>query len=218
MQDAFERVEPGARKANKRHILRCALQCFIEHGLESTTIDTIRQQSGASVGTLYHHFTNKEGLIAALYFIALDDQLAVMLPQRQQEKSVKQALTDLIQTYMAWVCQEPELARFLFLARSNVSKDPWKDALAAKNQGRYAFLQEWLAKGVEQGLILPLPREIYASLLLGQSENYCRAWLSGRVKTPPKEHAKAFAEAAWRSLAVAPQESDSTTRRINNRI
>ena len=54
---------------------------------------------------------------------------------------------------------------------------------------------------IEDGEISALPRELYASLLIGQSENYCRAWLSGRVKSPPTDHADVFADCAWRSIA-----------------
>lgn len=203
-QDAFERVLPGARKTNKRHILRCALECFLRHGLESTTIDTIRTESGASVGTLYHHFGNKEGLVAALFFSALDDHKALMWPELERATTPKSAVERLVESYMDWVTREPELARFMFLARASVAAGPYGETLTLRNREQYAFLHKWLAEGVKLGQIRSLPRETYASLMLGQSENYCRAWLSGRVPTPPNDHAAVFADAAWRSLAVDP--------------
>ncbi len=204
LQDAFERVLPGTRKSNKRHILRCALDCFLENGLESTTIDTIRQRSGASVGTLYHHFGNKEGLVAALFFAALDDHKAMMWPELECAKTPRAAIEGLVNSYTNWVTRQPELARFMFLARSSVAAGPFGEELAERNREQYGFLHKWLAEGVKLGEIRSLPKETYPALLLGQSENYCRAWLSGRVPTPPSEHSQVFADAAWRSLGNSP--------------
>ncbi|MEX0606318.1 MAG: TetR/AcrR family transcriptional regulator [Marinobacter sp.] len=204
-QDAFERVLPGARKTNKRHILRCALECFLEHGLESTTIEIIRHRAGVSVGTIYHHFGKKEGLVAALFFAALDDHKALMWPELEKATTPRTAIEQLVKSYIGWVTQEPELARFMFLARASVAAGPHGVTLMLRNREQYAFLQTWLAKGVKLGQIRPLPKETYASLLVGQAENYCRAWLSGRVPTSPNDHATVFAEAAWRSLATNPR-------------
>lgn len=212
VEAAFERLLPGARKANKRHILSCALACFDELGVEATTIDVIRQRSGSSVGTIYHHFGNKEGLIAALYFVALDDQLALIKPAIIQAGSVQGAVVSMVRTYLEWVTQQPRLAKFMFMARASVATGAYQEELKERNQQRYGRLQEWLGKGVTTGQIRELPKETYASLLLGQSENYCRAWLSGRVKGSPMEYADVFAGAAWRSVAavteIAPNSKD----------
>ncbi|WP_163030360.1 TetR/AcrR family transcriptional regulator, partial [Pseudomonas viridiflava] len=72
--DLLDRCYSGRRSESKKHILRCALTLFNEHGVEATTIDTIRAESEMSVGAIYHHFENKEGLVAALYMAALEDQ------------------------------------------------------------------------------------------------------------------------------------------------
>ncbi|WP_255839319.1 TetR/AcrR family transcriptional regulator [Pseudomonas benzenivorans] len=200
---ALERVEPGKRSSSKRHIMACALACFDEMGLEATKIDDIRQRAESSIGSIYHHFGNKEGLVAALYFAALDDQLALMQPRILAASTPREAVEALIRSYLGWVEQQPELARFLFQARHAVASGPRKDDLTERNQRRYGALLEWLAKGVEAGVIRRLPRELYASLLIGQAENYCRAWLSGRVKGAPTVHADIFADAAWRSVAEA---------------
>src|SRR6266566_5134063 len=61
-------AEPSRRSAGRRsRILEAALACFNERGFTATTIEEICQRSGASVGSVYHHFGGKEGLAAALY-------------------------------------------------------------------------------------------------------------------------------------------------------
>src|ERR1700758_2489705 len=70
----LERAFPDARQASRRSVLRHALTLFNANGIEATTIEHLRKACGQSVGTIYHHFKNKEGLVAALFFVALDDQ------------------------------------------------------------------------------------------------------------------------------------------------
>lgn len=196
----FDRVEPGARKAHKRSILSSALACFDECGLEATTIEMIRERAGSSVGSIYHHFTSKDGLVAALCFAALDDQLALAQPRIQAVASARDAVAVMVQTYLEWVTLQPQMARFLFQAHSLVAAGPFKQELVERNRQRYSKLYDWLAQGVKDDEILALPKEIYASLLIGQSENYCRLWLEGRAKGKPIGHVDIFIEAAWRSI------------------
>jgi AcrR family transcriptional regulator len=204
--DLFARVEPGPRKAHKRLILTCALACFNELGIQATTVETIRERANSSIGSIYHHFGNKDGLIAALFFAALDDQLTLTQPRMETAASAKDAIVAMVQTYLEWVTQQPELARFMSQARASVADGPFGNELLQRNKQRYGGLMDWLEKGVQEGSIRPLPRETYASLLIGQSENYCRAWLSGRVKTKPTDFVPVFTEAAWRSVGMVDTE------------
>lgn len=80
---------------------------------------------------------------------------------------------------------------------------PFGKDLAERNKIRYGGLQEWLAQGVKNGTILALPKEIYASLLIGPAESFCWAWLSGRVKGTPTDYAEIFSAAAWRAVGVS---------------
>ena len=68
-------------KTRPQAILAAALDCFNQYGIEGTTIDMIRQQSNASVGSIYHHFGSKEDIAAALFIEGMR-QFAQMLRDR----------------------------------------------------------------------------------------------------------------------------------------
>jgi AcrR family transcriptional regulator len=202
LRRVFERAEPGARKAHKRQLMACALDCFERAGLEATTIEDIRAAADSSIGSIYHHFGNKDGLVAALFFAALDDQAALVEPQLEAARDARGAVEASVRSYLEWVTAQPRLARFVYRARAAVAAGPHAQALAERNKRRHQQLRRWLVRGVEEGAIRELPKETYVPLLIGQSEVYCRAWLSERVKGKPSDHAAVFAEAAWRSLAT----------------
>lgn len=209
MEPVFERAFPGARKARKRQVLSCALACFDELGLDAVTIDTIRERSGSSIGTIYHHFGNKEGLAAAIYLAGLDDQQLWFEAAVEDAGDIQGAIKAWIKAYIEWVVANPRLARFMYHSRRAIAAGTSKDQLKGRNDQRYSALLRFLKTGLAAGKVRSLPRETYASLLIGQSENYCRAWLSGRVATPPTEHIDVFADAAWRAIAVdANQQKD----------
>jgi Bacterial regulatory proteins, tetR family len=55
----------------RSRILDAALACFVKAGYAQTTIERIRERSGASNGALFHHFPTKEAIAAALYADAI---------------------------------------------------------------------------------------------------------------------------------------------------
>lgn len=198
----LERAEPGARKSRKRHVMACALECFEAGGLDATTIEEIRARADSSIGSIYHHFGSKEGLVAALFFAGIDDQAALCEAGMAQARTARAVVEGVVRAYLDWVTAQPRFARFLYMARASVAAGPAAAALAQRNRGRFGALHDRLARGVQAGQVRDLPRETWLPLLLGPSEVYCRAWLSERVRTPPSAHVELFAESAWRSVAA----------------
>lgn len=200
-EDLLARRYPGRRAELKRSILGRALACFNELGIEATTIEAIRSACDTSVGAIYHHFGNKEGLVAALFFAALDDQAELRQQYLDGAKTAQEGVHALVHSYVDWVSRQPDWARFQFQARFAVAAGPFRDELASRNKARNLQLRQWLAQFGQGEELRRLPAELLPSLIVGQAESYCRAWLSGRVKGDPAGYRALLAEAAWRSIA-----------------
>lgn len=197
----LERAYPGARAQLKRRILAGALDCFNEQGIEPTTIEMLKERCDASVGNLYHHFGSKEGLVAALFFAAMDDQTVLRDERMAQAQSLKEGVAALVYSYVDWVVAQPELARYVFQARSAVAKGPHGPDLQQRNRLLGKALMAWFTQPERVAQLREWPAELFPSLIIGQAENYCRAWLSGRVKSSPAQYREMLAEAAWSSVA-----------------
>jgi AcrR family transcriptional regulator len=200
--DLLERCYPGRRAELKRDIFRKALTLFNEQGIEATTIEMIRAECDTSVGAIYHHFGNKEGLVAALFFTALDDQARLRDSYLSDATTTREGVQALVHSYVDWVDSQPEWARFQYHARFAVTKGPLKDELVTRNKTRNKALLEWLFNPGRQDELAGVPAELMLSLIIGQADSYCRAWLSGRVKGSPKAYRELLADAAWRSVAL----------------
>jgi len=198
--DLIERAFPGRRSELKRSILRQALACFNEVGIEATNVETIRVQCDTSVGAIYHHFGNKEGIVAALFFAALADQAALRDDYLQTAQTAREGVVALIHSYVEWVSEQPDWARFVFQSRFAVSNGPFKDDLLARNKQRNRQLLEWMGGEGRKQYFSHVPAELLPSLIIGAAESYARAWLSGRARKSPAEYKQVLAEAAWQSI------------------
>jgi AcrR family transcriptional regulator len=199
-QELLERLYPGRRAALKRQILLDALSCFLENGIETTSIEMIRSKSDSSVGAIYHHFKNKEGIVATLFFAALDDQAALRDNYLETTKSLQEVLYAFIHSYVDWVSEQPEFAKFLITAHFSVMQDEDQERLIQKNKLRNQKIFNAISNYVEAGFLTSIPHELLLSLVIGSTENYCRAWLSQRVASNPKVYKDTLAKAAWDSL------------------
>jgi AcrR family transcriptional regulator len=57
--------DPEHMSAQRERIVRAAILCIADKGVERTTIADIWRKAGLSAGSLYVHFTNKNDIIAA---------------------------------------------------------------------------------------------------------------------------------------------------------
>jgi AcrR family transcriptional regulator len=202
VEAVLEQAYPGSRAQLKRRMLDGALACFNEHGIEPTTIEMILARCDASVGNLYHHFGSKDGLVAALFFCALADQAMLVDEELARAQTMQEGVAALVYSYVDWVTAQPELARFMFQARSAVSKGPHAKELQQRNRERAKLVMGWFAVPGRAGALKVLPSELVPSLIIGAAENYSRAWLSGRVKASPKQDREMLAEAVWASVSA----------------
>ena len=196
----LERAFPDARQASRRSVLRHALGLFNANGVEATTIDDLKRASGQSVGTIYHHFKNKEGVVGALFFVAFDDQSRAIAARVAGLVDGRAVVDALIQACTEWITAQPECAQFVFLARDSVAQGPYAGELHERLLDRYRPIDAALARDAEAGRILPLSADLIPSLVLGAVEFYARGWLAGRRQAAPATHAQRFATAAWRAL------------------
>lgn len=192
-------------KSSKRRndILMAALACFTEHGIQGATIDMIRERSGASVGSLYHHFGNKEKIVAALYIEGMRDHQMRLMAALENAEDAESGIRTIVSTFVHWIAENPDWARFVFYARSQVAVLADDPVLQNENRHFWEALQRWFRRHVEGGNIRQLPKDCYSSLIIGPAQDYARRWLSGRASTSLVEHVDIFADAAWRVVSRA---------------
>jgi AcrR family transcriptional regulator len=178
---------------NRREtILEAALESFDATG--TTAIEEIRRRSGASVGSIYHHFGGKDGVAAALYIEILTEYQAGVGRVLGREGDAPDGVKALVRYHLRWVERNPKRARFLF--HGGAGRVAAGGELKALNRSLAGAVGEWVAR---RPAIRPLRGAVFYAAVFGPAQELSRAWLAGRIPSL-RRLAGELAEAAWRAV------------------
>ncbi|WP_338250200.1 TetR/AcrR family transcriptional regulator [Dictyobacter halimunensis] len=189
----------------RQGILMAALKLFATRGYTETTMEDIRQLSGASTGSIYHHFENKEKLALALYLEGrkeLNERLQPIMsrPEQPLENTIK----DLVAAYVAWFTDNPELGQFLIQADSTEYLSTQVQSLQQSSDAISQHIIAWLRPMIDTGRIAFYPDQIYMPLLFGPSREFLRRWLKSRQQIDFAHIQQELGRAAWQTLRPHP--------------
>lgn len=187
-----------ARTADRREaILAAALACFTEHGYERTAIEDIRKRSGASIGSIYHHFGGKDQLAGALYVESLrsyQEGLLTLLRTGSAERTVKA----LVRHHLRWVEKNRERALFLFETRPPGVQLASEAELRDLNRVAFSAVERWRAEHSAE--LQPVSFDAFYAAVIGPAQEASRHLLAGRTQTPVRRLERELADAAWRAI------------------
>lgn len=184
----------------RRAILDAALRCFVAQGYAATTIEDILRGSGASVGSVYHHFGAKEGIAAALHLEALRDYQAGFLAVLGAAIDAESAIRAIPVYHLDWVRAHPDQARFLFAERPPEVEQAGAAALREMNRATFARVRAWAECQADAGVLRRVPHGLLYVILLGPCQELSRHWLAGRLRLDLRLAQRELGEAAWAAL------------------
>ncbi len=185
------------RPSRKDDILQAALACFSEQGVDATTIEMIRDRSGASIGSLYHHFGNKERIIAALYLEGVSGYARLLEAGFARADSAEGCIKLLVGCYVDWVLANPDWARFILHSRGRVEASELGEQLRETNRLHHGRIDEVLRPYRESGAYREMPRDCFVSVVIGPVQDFTRNWLAGRTRTNLADCRELFMQVAW---------------------
>ena len=198
------RAQYRGTEQRRRAILKAALACFTEMGYLDATMQDIRRRSGASNGSIYHHFKGKEQLAAAVYLQGIVDYQAGLKSELNRCPGARQGLAALVRYHLLWVRDRPDWARFLFRMRHADFMVLAERPIADANRELAAVMEGFFQRHVVAGTFRHLPRELYMSIILGPCQELARHWLLENRPLALDLAADELGEAAWQSLRARP--------------
>lgn len=141
------------RTETRERILEAAREMFVKRGYEATTMRAIADRIEYTPTAIYHHFRNKEALLAEL--CAADFRaLAIAFQKIGRIEDPIERLRRSGQTYVEFGLRHPMQYQLMFMTRKPTevltglrSTDPSESA--------YAFLQQTCADAIAAGRIRP---------------------------------------------------------------
>jgi AcrR family transcriptional regulator len=189
-----------ATPSRKRQIVEAALACFTELGIERAGMEDIRARSGASTGSIYHHFKSKEQLAAEVYLEGIRLYQDGFLPAMEEAPDARGGIRAVVRYHLRWAEDHPDWARFLFQQRRAEFMTAMEAEFSRINAEFFGRASRWFATHIGAGTIRRLPADLYIPLILGPCQEYTRMYLSGHVRARPDETAEELANAIWRAV------------------
>ena len=187
----------------RKDLLAAGLAVFDRDGFEGATVAAIRTRARASNGSFFHFFGSKKELAGTLFLEILARYHSAVITAVDESCEAREGVARLIRAHLEWVVNSRREARYLFeISRSEWTEDI-RGAQRAQNSRLAEAVQRWRAPLVERGELLPMTSPVFFSQIIGPAQIFCRAWLSGRDRTDPREQADILIACAIRAVVAS---------------
>ena len=188
----------------RERILMAALELFVEKGYFNTNIPDISKKSHCSVGSIYHHFVNKEEIADQLYKDGSQKFRNALLEVIDPNGSIKDNIRGVIIAFLYFSEREKMLAKYMWLARHSEflsQKVSRPTVIGLDPLGR--VLVRIIKRAIKQGEIANLRAEVIWVIIFGIPVSFLLDWLDGNTKILPSDVAPVLAEASWSALQAS---------------
>ncbi|MEM6925427.1 MAG: TetR/AcrR family transcriptional regulator [Myxococcota bacterium] len=186
-------------------ILRAALRLCLERTPESVTIQQIRGLSGASTGSIYHHFRDKQGLFFELFLAANRNYQEIVLSALPAQGPPRSLVRAMVRAHIDWMLDNVGLARFVHVARRSELIRVDEPDIKAQHRSFVRTVYEHLDPWVRTGQLRAVPDDLAMAIVMGPTDHYTSEWLMGRTLTEPDQAFELLANAAWDALRIVPE-------------
>lgn len=186
-------------------IKAAALELFVAHGYENTSVDQIVAAAGVTKGAMYHHFTSKNDLLFDIYDRLLTTQSAHLIaiasgPGTARER-LRASAVDVITTSLAARAEAT-----VFFRSRHLLQPASQEEFAARRREYSRVFAALLAEGVAEGSVrADLPPVAVEGYFFG-AVHYLAEWYDERGPLSPDRVADIYADLLLSSVApgVAP--------------
>lgn len=192
-----------ATSKRRRAILDAAIGCFLKSGFEAATIEHIRDASGASFGSIYHHFGSKQAIAAALYVEGLQELDTALQRARESQAEVRDGITAQVRGYFDWLSTHRDMALFIFRVSTADQVGQPAEQIDSVNRRSQDGLAAWLRPFVERGEVVRMPADLYDTVVFGPCSHFARHWLAGREELKIEDIVEHLADSIIRALCAA---------------
>ena len=163
----------------KLWILAATLQLIDERGLQSTPMTAIAKRASVAMGTIYHHFPNKEMLVSELYQELTKKLGNHVLAHYDAQAPVRARLAQIVTSYIFYNLQN----RREFLFRDQYAYSPYiKPAAKVDQSGWIQAMSQMMMDGQAQEILKPVDIEVLLQAILGIIDALVKKHFAGGVE------------------------------------
>lgn len=197
----MEKVSP-TRPDTRQLVLDAALTLFSDRGYFSTSVHDIGRLAGVSIGSIYHHFGDKEGIARALYAEYSARMETLIETIRRQDGCIHDQARELVARLFELADTEPRAMEFMLYAKH---REFLPDLGPICSSRPFALMRVMVEQGMARGEIRPMDIMVASTCLFGGPLRLIISRLDGLLERPLPDYLDATWECAWRAVASAPK-------------
>lgn len=191
-------MEAGIKTDRQRRVLETALALFTNKGYFNTSVHDIQRAADISIGSIYHHFGNKEGIARALY----DDLVAQMAAAVAQITTEYDTLYPRGQAVVAYLFDmaesRPAAMHYILYARHREFLPEQTPICSSKP---FELIQAMVGHAMAAGEIRPMAGPVASAALFGGAIRLIHLRLDGVLEKPLPDYIAETWQCAWRAVA-----------------
>lgn len=181
-------------------IKAAALELFVAHGFENTSVDQIVAAAGVTKGAMYHHFSSKNELLFDIYDRLLTTQsehlAAIVAGPGTARERLRAAAVDVIVTSLAAHAEAT-----VFFRSRHLLQPASQEEFTTRRRAYSRMFEELLAEGVAEGSVrADLPPIAVEGYFFG-AVHYLAEWYDERGALGPAQIADIYADLLLSSVA-----------------
>lgn len=184
---------------SRQQVLDAVLVLFRERGYFATSIQDISRESAVSVGSIYHHFGDKEGIARALYQSLSDEMSSRISWISAREGTVHDQCRAIVKALFDLTEAEPLVMDFMLYAKHKEFLPEEKSICSSRP---FELMRMIVAAGMESGEIRPMDVMVASTSLFGGPIRMIVARLDGVLRAPLSHYLDEVWDCAWRSVAA----------------
>ena len=178
------------RRARTQGLLDAAQRLFLDHGIESVSIDDITREANVAKGSFYRYFHDKEDLVRAAFLPARGRMLSAFeraerkLREATGPERVVRAYARLGRELAAALMNEPEVTR-LYLQESRAPSVHARVPVRELEREIAAAALRLSELATSHGLLRRAHPQVSTLAVIGATERVLHAYFSGDLKLEP---------------------------------
>lgn len=183
----------------RQQVLDGVLPLFGQRGYFATSVQDISRESGVSVGSIYHHFGDKEGVARSLYHSLAERMSSRISWISARQGTVHDQCREIVRTLFEMAEDEPLVMEFMLYAKHREFLPDEKPICSSKP---FELMRTIVTAGMDAGEIRQMDVMVASTSLFGGPIRMIFARLDGVLPAPLPHYLDEVWECAWRSVAA----------------
>lgn len=182
--------------SRREKVLRTALQLVANGGFQGAPIAELAAKSKVAVGTIYHHFSNKEEMVAAMYLMCKENLSEALAPALEDKASGNKKFDKVWTSFMEFATKNSMEFSFLDQYKSS----PLITSSISKSAEKFdAGILKYFADGLKSKEFAKAEAAQLLEFFYANAFNAARVLARGKKKNNAKD-VEIYKDLTWSGL------------------